>query len=41
MSLRLHEILQRFSSIDSEMQMAQKESRGERKKERPAFVSGA
>jgi signal transduction histidine kinase len=41
MSLRLHEILQRFSSIDSEMQMAEKESRGGRKKERPAFVSGA
>jgi signal transduction histidine kinase len=41
MSLRLHEILQRFSSIDSEMQMAEKDSRDERKKERPAYVSGA
>lgn len=41
MSLRLHEILQRFSSIDSEMQMAEKDLRGERKKERPAYVSGA
>jgi hypothetical protein len=41
MSLRLHEILQRFSSIELEMQVAEKEARGERKKERPAFASGA
>jgi signal transduction histidine kinase len=41
MSLRLHEILQRFSSIETEMQMAEKDSRGENKKRRPAFASGA
>lgn len=29
MSLRMHEILQRFSSMDSEMQFAEKESHGE------------
>lgn len=29
MSLRIHEILQRFSSMDSEMQFAEKESHGE------------
>jgi signal transduction histidine kinase len=40
MSLRLHEILQRFSSIDSEMQVAEKESRGESKARRAAHVSG-
>jgi signal transduction histidine kinase len=39
MSLRMHEILQRFSSIDIEMQMAHKESSSEGKK-RAAFVSG-
>jgi len=41
MSLRLHEILQRFSSIETEMQVAQKDSRDESKKRRPAFASGA
>ena len=40
MSLRLHEILQRFSSIDSEMQVAEKESRSESKAQRAAHVSG-
>lgn len=40
MSLRMHEILQRFSSIDSEMQVAEKESRGEGKARRVAHVSG-
>jgi signal transduction histidine kinase len=41
MSLRLHEILQRFSSIETEMQMAEKESRGEKMKPRTALASGA
>src|SRR4051812_27779300 len=41
MSLRLHEILQRFSSIETEMQMAEKESRGEKRKPRTALASGA
>jgi signal transduction histidine kinase len=41
MSLRLHEILHRFSSIESEMQMADKESRSKGKAKRAAaFVSG-
>ena len=40
MSLRMHEILQRFSSIESEMQVAEKESRGEGKARRAAYVSG-
>ena len=40
MSLRLHEILQRFSSIESEMQVAEKETRGEGKARRAAYVSG-
>ena len=40
MSLRLHEILQRFSSIDSEMQVAEKETRGEGKARRAAHLSG-
>jgi signal transduction histidine kinase len=40
MSLRMHEILQRFSSIESEMQVAEKESRGEGKTRRAAYVSG-
>jgi hypothetical protein len=40
MSLRLHEILQRFSSIDSEMQVAEKETRGEGKVRHTAHVSG-
>jgi len=39
MSLRMHEILQRFSSIEIEMQMAHNETRGDGKK-RAAFVSG-
>ena len=41
MSLRLHEILQRFSSIESEMQVAEKESRDEKRKPRTALASGA
>jgi signal transduction histidine kinase len=40
MSLRMHEILQRFSSIESEMQVAEKESRGDSKARRAAYVSG-
>jgi len=40
MSLRMHEILQRFSSIESEMQVAEKESRGESKARRVAHASG-
>ena len=39
MSLRMHEIMQRFSSIDTEMQVAEKKSAGEEKK-RAAHVSG-
>ena len=39
MSLRMHEIMQRFSSIDSEMQVAEKKTTGEGKK-RAAHVSG-
>jgi len=41
MSLRLHEILQRFSSIETEMQMAEKDSRSEKGKPRTALASGA
>ena len=41
MSLRMHEILQRFSSIESEMQVADKKTSGEGKARRAAFVSGA
>jgi signal transduction histidine kinase len=41
MSLRLHEILQRFSSIETEMQMADKNSSDEKRKPRTALASGA
>jgi len=41
MSLRLHEILQRFSSIETEMQMAEKDSRSEKRKPGTALASGA
>ena len=41
MSLRLHEILQRFSSIETEMQMAEKDSHTEKRKPRTALASGA
>jgi signal transduction histidine kinase len=40
MSLRMHEILQRFSSIESEMQVADQKTSGEGKARRAAFVSG-
>jgi signal transduction histidine kinase len=40
MSLRMHEILQRFSSIESEMQVAEKETRGEGKARHAVHVSG-
>ena len=40
MSLRMHEILQRFSSIESQMQVAEKETRGEGKARHAVHVSG-
>ena len=40
MSLRMHEVLQRFSSIESEMQVADKKTSGENKIRRAASVSG-
>lgn len=41
MALRIHEILQRFSSLDSEMQFAEKASQSENRAASHAFVQGS
>ena len=40
MSLRMHEIMQRFSSLESEMLFAERQSHGERKDLAHAYVAG-
>lgn len=41
MSLRIHEIVQRFSSLETEMSFAEKESHGETKVKSHLFASGS
>jgi hypothetical protein len=40
MSLRMHEILQRFSSLETEMNFAERQSLNETKHAGPSFVTG-
>jgi signal transduction histidine kinase len=40
MALRLHEMMQRFSSLESEMYFSERESQSENKREAQAYLSG-
>jgi len=41
MALRMHQMMQRFSSLETEMHFAERHSHGETKAERSAYVSGS
>jgi len=41
MALRMHQMMQRFSSLETEMQFADRHSQGEAKTEKSAYVSGS